>query len=465
MTASRSTAAPPARVGLRSTGAALVVSALARTVLGVLLLLVLVAVLPAVVGWRSTLVTSGSMAPQVQPGDVTVVRPVDTADLEPGQVLLVDAPGSPGSLLLHRLESVEEDGLRLRGDANPTADSALVDPASVHGVGTLRLPSLGLPALWASQQRWLPLSAVVVGLAAVTGLALLHRSPTADRARPVSGRRGRWACAGAAVLGVAVLLPGTATAAFSATTGNGPVSFRSAVYYSCASAAAGAGAAQYLDLQETSGTVARNRGSFSGDGSYVGGVTYNVPGPACHSAARAVRLDGTSGLVQSSVGVTLQAGTSFTTQLWFATTTARGGHLIGFGNGTNGATSSARDRMVYMTNSGQLRFGVYDGTPKTVLSPARYNDGSWHLLTATFEAGTGPGAGLRLFVDGALVAEDPAATAAQPGTGYFRAGYDDLAGWPDVPTSNWFAGSIAHMSVYATRLLRAEVADQYAAVG
>nr|WP_246214698.1 LamG-like jellyroll fold domain-containing protein [Modestobacter muralis] len=403
------------------------------------------------------------MAPRVQPGDVTVARPVDTADLAAGQVLLVDDPDGAGGLLLHRLVTVEDGGLRLRGDANPTADGALVDPAAVHGVATLRLPGLGLPVVWAAQQRWAPLGAATLALAGLLGLAVLHRPP-ADQ-RPGRGpRRGRRRSA--AVLAVAVLLPGaavaaygTAAAAYTASTANGPDAFGSALYYTCASGSAGA--AQYLDLQESSGTVATNRGSYAGNGTYAGGVTYGVAGPPCTGATRAVRLDGSSGFVHSGVNVSLPPGQAFSTQLWFSTTTTRGGYLIGFGNGTNGATSSAKDRMVYMTTTGRIRFGVYDTTPRTVVSPASYNDGKWHLVTATFSTDTG----IRLFVDGALVQSDATVTAAENNTGYFRAGYDSLQGWPDEPTSHWFAGSIAHMSVFAGRLTRAEVAAQFAAAG
>ena len=59
----------------RSGWPALVVSSLARFVLGAGALLVAVSVLPAVVGWQSTVVMSGSMAPTLSPGDVVVVRP------------------------------------------------------------------------------------------------------------------------------------------------------------------------------------------------------------------------------------------------------------------------------------------------------------------------------------------------------------------------------------------------------
>src|SRR3712207_2565699 len=139
--------------GWRSSRAALAITLASRSVLATLGLLLLVSVLPVVIGWQSTVVLSGSMRPALEPGDVAVVRPVPTADLEPGQVVLADDPDLPGRLRLHRIVAVEAGGLRLRGDANPAADSSLVDPSAVHGIGTLRLPMIGLPAVWAGIGR------------------------------------------------------------------------------------------------------------------------------------------------------------------------------------------------------------------------------------------------------------------------------------------------------------------------
>jgi len=454
----------PWRAGRR----ALVVSALARTVLGTLALLLLVSVAPVALGWQTTVVMSGSMSPAVAPGDVTLVRPVPTADLHVGDVVLVDDPDSPGRLRLHRVAAVTAAGLQLKGDANPTADSSLVAPAAVHGVAALRLPDLGLPVLWAAQRRWLPLGGAVLGLGALLALAAVHRAPVeddADAAAPPSPRAGRArrtaAPARRAVVltvagGLLAALPG-AWATFNATTADDANTFAAATWFTCAAAAAGEQAAQYLPLQETSGTVAANRGTFTGNGTYAGTVTYGVTGPRCGSAGGAVQLDGATAYVWTPIQV--PSPSPFSTQLWFATSTTRGGYLVGFGNGTNGDTSSAKDRLVYMTDAGKLSFGVYDSTPHTVTSTSSYNDGKWHLVTATFSARTGA----RLYVDGALVASNSSYTAAEPDTGYFRAGYDNLSGWPGAPTSNYFAGSIAHLGIFSTALSATEVADQFAA--
>lgn len=464
MTAPRSA---PRAAAWRHGRSALVVSSLARALLGTLALLLAASVAPTVVGWETTVVLSGSMEPGVSPGDVAVVRPVPVAELAVGDVLLVDDPDSPGRLRLHRLVAVEDGGLRLQGDANPTPDPQLVDPSTVHGVGALRLPALGLSVLWAAEGRALPLAGGAAVLALVVALALAHRTSEDDE-EPTTG--SGWRSARLAVPAVAVglaallgTLPGVSAvgAVFIATTANDANSWASARYYTCTSA--GASAPGYLALQETAGPVAVNSGLYAGavNGYYSSrGVTYRVPGPACGGDGKAVRFDGSSGYLWSTTA--LANPQTFSVQVWFATTTTNGGKLIGFGNGSNGGASSQYDRHVYMTNSGKLTFGVYNGSPETTTSTGSYNDGGWHQMTATFSAATG----LRLYVDGALVASRRETTAAEPFTGYWRVGYDSISNaWPGMPRSEFFAGSVAHVSVYTGVLSDADVAAQYRAAG
>jgi signal peptidase I len=441
---------------------ALVVSTLARLVLGAAALLVAVSVvLPLVSGWQSSVVMSGSMAPTLQPGDVVVVRPVAAADLRPGDVVLVDDPDLPGELRMHRIVAVQDGGLRLRGDAATTADTSLVPASAVHGVGTLRLPDLGLPALWAREGRTVPVVLAGAGLVALLALSVAHRGKDDDEPRR------RWGKARPVALGAALVvlvgLPGTADAraVFSATTATPANSWGAGSYWTCAGAASAAGASQYYRLQEASGTTATNAGSLgaAANGTYSStGVTYGVAGPRCGTnEPNAVRLDGASGQMWATNAVANP--TTLSLQIWFATTTTTGGKLIGFGDAANGGTSGQYDRHIYMTNSGQLVFGVWDGSSRIITSPAAYNDGRWHLATATFSGSNGT----TLYVDGVQVARDATATVAQNYTAYWRVGYDNLNGWPNAPTSYFFAGALAHAAVFPSVLSAAEVANQYGA--
>jgi hypothetical protein len=263
----------------------------------------------------------------------------------------------------------------------------------------------------------------------------------------------------AAVLLTAVALPGAA-ARFTASTSSPSVTIPMAPWWNCpdVSGPTGAGAIQYYALQESPSRTADNLGSAgrAGDGTYAGGVTYRAAGPACGSGNdRAVTFNGTSGYVWTDRAVANPQ--TFSVQAWFRTSTASGGKLIGFGNGTDGAASSQYDRHIYMTSAGNLVFGVYSGAYYTITTPAAYNDGRWHLVSATFS----PSTGMRLYMDRSQVGT-ASAPSAENTTGYWRIGYDTIsAGWPTQPTSDWFAGSMAHVGIFSSVLTADQVAAQY----
>ena len=147
-------------------------------------------------------------------------------------------------------------------------------------------------------------------------------------------------------------------------------------------------------------------------------------------------------------------------ELLFKTTTTRGGKLIGFGDSQSGS-SGQLDRHVYMTNSGQLIFGVKPGSWSLVhkvkiFSPLTYNDGVWHLVDATL----GPD-GMALYVDGIKVGSN-ATTMAESLNGYWRVGGDSLSGWVSQPSSDYLNGTIDEAAVYGYALSPDQVADHQA---
>ena len=178
-------------------------------------------------------------------------------------------------------------------------------------------------------------------------------------------------------------------------------------------------------------------------------MTKAVASPVSGSTGTAVTFNGSTGTIGSS-----QAFANpriYSEELWFTTTTTRGGKLIGFGSSRSGSSTS-QDRDVYMLNSGQLVFGV-NATPVTLTTAAAYNDGKWHHLVATQGS-----AGMRLYLDGQLVGTNTTTTA-QSYTGYWRVGGD--AGV--TSTSAYLAGTIDEVAVYATPLTAAQVRSHYRA--
>jgi PKD repeat protein len=203
-------------------------------------------------------------------------------------------------------------------------------------------------------------------------------------------------------------------------------------------------------LADTTGTAAADASPSLNPGSYVGGVTKDVPGVLAGNSA--VTFDGSSGFVASSNSFTNP--TQYTAEAWFSTTTDRGGKIIGFGNSNTG-TSNNYDRHVYMQNDGKLVFGTYTGQTNTVTTTDAYNNGQWHHVVASQGAD-----GMKLYVDGQLVGTNPQ-TAAQNYTGYWKVGGDPTWG----SSSAYFAGTIDEAAVYPTVLGADTVLEHFLAGG
>jgi signal peptidase I len=124
--------------------------------------------LPLALGWQPSVVLTGSMVPAIQPGDIVVTAPVDHRDLRIGHVIRFVDPSRPDRFLVHRIVTVNSDGTMVtRGDANGSNDTEPVPPESITGVGRLRVPFIGLPALWLRERAVLPLGITVLMVALV----------------------------------------------------------------------------------------------------------------------------------------------------------------------------------------------------------------------------------------------------------------------------------------------------------
>ncbi|KIQ05758.1 LamG domain-containing protein [Curtobacterium poinsettiae] len=249
--------------------------------------------------------------------------------------------------------------------------------------------------------------------------------------------------------------------AFSARVTNSTNTAATAPYFTC-TGAVGADTANALfayRLTEASGSKTATDWSGRGsNGTYQGTMTATTPSPnACpRDSGSAYALNGSTSYVSTPRSVANP--TTFSEEVWFRTTVA-GGMLIGFGSSQTGA-SSQHDRKLYLTTTGQLAFGTYTGSATQVLtSPRSYTDGSWHHVVTTMS----PTNGMRLSVDGKLVASNAAFTTAENFTGYFRIGYDVVSGWPGASSNPYFTGSMRYAAVYSTELTASQIAAHAAA--
>lgn len=452
----------PAQVW-RSTWTALAITSLARGILAVLGCLLLWSVIPAALGWHSTVVMSGSMEPRLHVGDVVVSRPIDPAKVRPGQVLLVNDPDHPGRLRLHRLAVIRPDGmLTLRGDANAQNDSTPVARDAVHGVGSLHIPYVGAPVYWATIHDYQHIALLAAALAVLIGAASVFRlaedggrEPT-DSPRPEKRRHGRWVRLGAPLAIVLALTatplvtapPARAAAKFTGGGTNAGNGWSAATYFSCANAAVSDDARLAWPLNETSGGNANDITGNGLDGTYSNsGVTYRTAGPCNNQSA--VTLNGTSGnIAGSATGSNIS---DLTFEIWFKTSGSHGGTLESLTTTLFGATTMALE----VNSTGTLTLAIAAGSTKSVSTTAAFNDNQWHFAVGVIGAN-----GMALYVDNRAPVTSTAVTSAATASGTFRVGYGNHTSL-GLGSNNYFHGSVAYAALYKLSLTASQVLSHY----
>ena len=222
------------------------------------------------------------------------------------------------------------------------------------------------------------------------------------------------------------------------------------------------GATKFWRLDDTGSTVADLAGP---DRATAGsGVTRGTAGAMTNSSDAASSFNGTSNGVILSPNLTMAPNT-FSTEVWFKTTSTAGGKILGFGDAVSGSSSKV-DRHLYMTNqsttngvttpAGIVKFGVApEGQGKAISSPTPLNDGNWHQAVATLGS-----AGMKLYIDGALAQQWADWTAGENYGGRWRVGGDTTWSGGGNP---YFNGAIDDFSLYPTALTAAQVHNHWAA--
>lgn len=144
-------------------------------------LVIWVIVVRLLVGWTPMVVTTGSMQPAINPGDIVMSGAPDDAGrgLEVGTVITFEDPARPGGLLTHRIARVNDDGTyATRGDANTVADSYQVKPRDVRSVGRLLIPGVGLPRVWVEDGNLAMLAVWITGTLLALWAAFRPTRPT-----------------------------------------------------------------------------------------------------------------------------------------------------------------------------------------------------------------------------------------------------------------------------------------------
>jgi signal peptidase len=112
--------------------------------------------LPALLGYNTMVVTSGSMEPAIRVGDAVLMRPPSPGAIRDGDVITFKPFGSLG-LVTHRVVATSEiEGdtyFQTQGDANATPDPDLTSAEAVFGKVALTLPKMGFLLHFAATPR------------------------------------------------------------------------------------------------------------------------------------------------------------------------------------------------------------------------------------------------------------------------------------------------------------------------
>lgn len=104
---------------------------------------------PSFLGYKPFIVLSGSMEPEILPGDLVITKNVDPEEIAVGDIISFREDET--TIVSHRVtEVLTEEGLAFhtKGDANIGADAGTVLPEDIEGRYILRIGRLGAFALF-----------------------------------------------------------------------------------------------------------------------------------------------------------------------------------------------------------------------------------------------------------------------------------------------------------------------------
>ncbi len=155
------------------------VGVLVTTALTALVVVLGVSIVPALIGYQSLSIRSGSMEPTIPTGALVLARVERASDVNVGDIVLARhgtaGPGAPP--VLHRVIEVDRVAggvaVRTKGDANRTADPGTYTLTGTAATAAVILPWLGfLQARLTTPAGWLAL--VVIPAAALCAAQLLR---------------------------------------------------------------------------------------------------------------------------------------------------------------------------------------------------------------------------------------------------------------------------------------------------
>jgi hypothetical protein len=212
----------------------------------------------------------------------------------------------------------------------------------------------------------------------------------------------------------------------------------------------------YYPLNEASGTTAHDASGNGFNATYIGGITFGVPGPL--PGTTAVQLDGSTGsigLPATPFGNYPTSGTtnnySLTFETWFKAPVGSQGGVILSQSSSNGGYVPA----VMLGIDGEIRSSLFwlGNHSDIITSSSAYNDGNWHLLDTTYSNGT-----QSLYIDGALIGTQSLPETAYAASYSYALGTGQTSGWAGGKVGNfYFTGDLAQASIYPIAFFQGQI--------
>lgn len=100
------------------------------------------------VGFRTYSILSGSMEPEINTGDLAIVKSVDAEDVKVGDIITFKYEGK---VVTHRVVEKNEEGFITKGDNNNTNDTEIVRGKDLIGKVLFHMPFLGYVTVFLSK--------------------------------------------------------------------------------------------------------------------------------------------------------------------------------------------------------------------------------------------------------------------------------------------------------------------------
>lgn len=142
--------------------------------------------------------------------------------------------------------------------------------------------------------------------------------------------------------------------------------------------------------------------------------------------------------------------------VWFKTSIASGGKIIGVEDVQTGEGAGNHDRHIYIGTDGKIYYGIFDTTYHIISSTTTLNDNKWHNAVGICTGNNQ----IYLYIDGVLNSSGTGNAYSSYPTSYIRLGSYKFNGWTPGVTG-YYSGNIAVAQVYDRALSSTEVLQNF----